>query len=87
MSGANDNMADNLLPVACPDCGECQNTMDGGFNADGLPAGAVNCMVCGHKFSRQEYLQGLETRRRSFAQLSGPSDDSSGDSSDDLGPH
>jgi len=72
MSGANDNMANDLLPVACPQCGECQNTMDGGLDADGLPAGPVACMVCGHEFSRDEYLQGLAARRQAFAGLPGP---------------
>jgi len=74
MSGANDNMTDSLLPVACPDCGECQNTMVGGFDGDGLPVGPVACMVCGHEFDRDEYMAGLEARHRDFAQLTCPAE-------------
>lgn len=68
------NQPNDLLPVTCGVCGESQNTMDGGFGADGLPAGAVSCMVCGHAFTRDEYLRGLEDRRREFAALPGPGD-------------
>ena len=33
--------------------------MPGGFDPDRDPFGPVNCMVCGHEFSREEYLAGL----------------------------
>lgn len=69
---ANDNISNNLLPVACSVCGECQNTTAGGIGADGLPAGPVACMVCGHPFQRDEYLRGLELRRQAFSRLTGP---------------
>ncbi|MEK9724187.1 MAG: hypothetical protein VW405_12010 [Rhodospirillaceae bacterium] len=73
MAGANEPK--NLLPVTCPMCGESQNTMFGGFDADGLPAGQVNCMVCGHAFSREAYLRGLDIRRQDFALMAGPEAD------------
>lgn len=66
------NQPRNLVPVACPVCGESQNTMTGGFDADGLPAGQVNCMVCGRRFGRDEYLRALEISRQDFARLPGP---------------
>ncbi len=69
---SNTNEPKNLLPVTCAVCGESQNTMNGGFDAAGLPAGDVNCMVCGHVFGRDEYLRGLEIRRQDFARLAGP---------------
>ena len=70
-------MSDNhkphyLLPVTCKVCGESQNTIHGGFSADGLPAGSVNCMVCGHTFEAEEYAIGLNMRREEFTRLSGP---------------
>jgi len=69
---ADDNPPRDLLPVTCPVCSESQNTMSGGFDGEGLPAGPVACMVCGHAFGRDEYLRGLETRRQEFRQLGGP---------------
>jgi len=69
---ADANKPKNLLPVTCAVCSESQNTMHGGFDTDGLPAGTVNCMVCGHVFQRDEYLRGLETRRQDFARMTGP---------------
>jgi len=68
----NKDTPNNLYPVTCGVCGESQNTMNGGFGTDGLPAQDVNCMVCGHTFGREEYLSGLEVRRQEFARLSGP---------------
>ena len=64
----------NLLPVTCPVCGESQNPMVVGFDADGLPAGTVNCMVCRHTFQRDAYIHALEIRRQEFARLTGPSE-------------
>lgn len=66
------NQPRNLVPVTCPVCGESQNTMTGGFDADGLPAGQVTCMVCQHQFGREEYLRSLEIRRQEFARLTAP---------------
>jgi len=49
-------MTDNLhsieiVPVRCPQCGEAQNTMNGG--KDPLaPDARVGCMVCGYAFAR-----------------------------------
>ena len=68
----NADVPNNLLPVTCPVCGESQNTMVGGFDADGLPKGTVNCMVCRHAFQRDDYIRGLELRRQEFASLIGP---------------
>lgn len=52
-------MAKTLYPVACPNCGEAQNAMPGGFDPDRDPFGPVNCMVCGYDFTRDDYLAGL----------------------------
>ena len=68
----NTNVPKNLLPVNCPVCGESQNTMVGGFDADGLPLGTVNCMVCRHAFKRDQYIRALELRRQEFGRLTGP---------------
>jgi hypothetical protein len=60
-------MARELYPVSCPNCGEAQNAMPGGFNPDRDPFGPVTCMVCGNDFSREDYMAGLEraaARRR-----------------------
>ncbi len=56
-------MLNELIPVKCPNCGEAQNTMPDGFDPRLDPFGPVDCMVCGHHFSRDEYLKGLELRR------------------------
>ncbi len=66
------NAPKNLLPVTCPVCGESQNTMVGGFDANGLPAGTVNCMVCRHEFQPDAYIRALKLRRQEFARLTGP---------------
>lgn len=59
-------MARDLYPVPCPQCGEAQNVMPGGFDPDRAPFGPVTCMVCGHDFSRVDYLDALsrEAARR-----------------------
>ena len=68
----NADVPNTLLPVTRPVCGESQNTMVGGFDADGLPYGTVNCMVCRHAFQRDHYIRALELRRQEFARLTGP---------------
>ena len=60
-------MARPLYPVSCPRCGEAQNAMPGGFDPDRVPFGPVTCMVCGHDFTRDDYLDALSraaARRR-----------------------
>ncbi|MCF3627755.1 hypothetical protein RJ527_06740 [Thalassospiraceae bacterium LMO-SO8] len=52
-------MARELYPVSCPQCGEAQNVMPGGFDPDRAPFGPVTCMVCGNNFTRDDYLSGL----------------------------
>ena len=68
----NTNAPKNLLPVTCPMCRESQNTMVGGFDANGLPAGTINCMVCRHEFQPDAYIRALKLRRQEFARLTGP---------------
>ncbi|MEQ8505559.1 MAG: hypothetical protein RIB80_09540 [Rhodospirillales bacterium] len=53
-------MARDLYPVSCPNCGEAQNVLPGGFDPDRVPFGPVTCMVCGRDFSREDYLAGLD---------------------------
>jgi len=65
-------MATKLLPIACPVCGECQNSMPGRFDPTSEPFGPVTCMVCGHAFTRAEYEAGLAERNRQFETLKGP---------------
>tara|TARA_Y100000813_G_scaffold41853_1_gene28668 strand:- start:188 stop:406 length:219 start_codon:yes stop_codon:yes gene_type:complete len=65
-------MTRKLYPVSCPRCGETQNVLPGGFDPDRAPFGPVTCMVCGHEFSREEYLEGLdraEARRQPGANI------------------
>ena len=69
---SNQKLPKNLLPVTCPRCGESQNTIVGGLNADGLPTGEVSCMVCQNIFERNEYLKGVQNRRQEFERLTGP---------------
>lgn len=38
--------------------------MPGGFDPAAEPFGPVLCMVCGHEFTREEYLAALEQSRR-----------------------
>tara|TARA_R110000868_G_scaffold178273_1_gene417863 strand:- start:261 stop:476 length:216 start_codon:yes stop_codon:yes gene_type:complete len=52
-------MARELYPVSCPQCGEAQNVMPGGFDPDRDPFGPVTCMVCGNNFTRDDYMTGL----------------------------
>lgn len=52
-------MARELYPVSCPQCGEAQNVMPGGFDPDRVPFGPVTCMACGNNFTREDYLTGL----------------------------
>ncbi|MEK9673200.1 MAG: hypothetical protein VW268_11970 [Rhodospirillaceae bacterium] len=52
-------MTRDLYPVACPRCREAQNTTAGKFDPDAEPFGPVTCMVCGHDFTREQYLSGL----------------------------
>ncbi|PPR77813.1 MAG: hypothetical protein CFH06_01085 [Alphaproteobacteria bacterium MarineAlpha3_Bin5] len=56
-------MLKELIPVNCPSCGEAQNTMPDGFDPRLEPFGPVECMVCGHNFSQDEYLKGLKAQR------------------------
>ncbi|OHC80066.1 MAG: hypothetical protein A3B62_05380 [Rhodospirillales bacterium RIFCSPLOWO2_01_FULL_65_14] len=55
-------MAIEIMPVPCPHCGEAQNVTPGGFDPEAEPFGPVTCMVCGRKFSQDEYLAGLKER-------------------------
>ncbi len=58
----------DILPVKCPQCGEAQNTLDGG--ADPLASGAqVGCMVCNYVFGEDEYRRLLAERHREFEGL------------------
>lgn len=61
-------------PVRCPVCGESQNTLPGKFDPHAEPFGPVHCMVCGHAFTRAEYLSGLELRRRQLDAMRGPTE-------------
>ena len=65
-------MLDELCPVPCPVCHESQNALPGHFNPNTEPFGPVHCMVCGHAFSRAEYLAGLAERRKELESMSGP---------------
>ena len=65
-------MIQDLCPVACPVCDESQNTLPGDFDPEAEPFGPVHCMVCGHAFSKSEYLGGLDKRRRRLDAMSGP---------------
>ena len=55
-------MSEHPIPVPCPQCGEAQNMIPGGFTPEADPFGPVTCMVCGHEFTKDEYLAGLKTR-------------------------
>ncbi len=59
-------------PVACPVCGESQNTLPGDFDPDREPFGSVHCMICGHQFTAVEYRAGLDARRRELTEMTGP---------------
>ena len=55
-------MTARTLPVPCPECGEAQNMIPGGFTSEAEPFGPVTCMVCGHEFTKDEYMAGLKAR-------------------------
>lgn len=57
-----------LLPVACPRCGERQNHLPGHFDPQRLPFGPVICMTCRYQFERKEYVRGLEASRQDVIQ-------------------
>ena len=53
-------------PARCPNCGERQNVAQGEFDPAREPFGPLNCMVCGHTFTRREFQAGLlRAERRS----------------------
>lgn len=54
----------DLLPVACPRCGERQNHLPGNFDPQRVPFGPVICMTCRYQFERSEYVRGLEASRQ-----------------------
>ena len=55
-------MSDPTFPVPCPDCGEAQNVVPGGFVPEAEPFGPVTCMVCGHEFTKAEYRDAQKAR-------------------------
>jgi hypothetical protein len=55
-----------LVPIPCSNCGESQNKSTGGFDPFQEPFGPIECMVCGHAFSREEYFHGLRTKIPDF---------------------
>ena len=55
-------MTPAITPVPCPECGEAQNATPGGFTPGAEPFGPVTCVVCGHVFTKDEYLAGLKAR-------------------------
>jgi hypothetical protein len=61
-----------VVPVACPECGEYQNMLPGRFDPDATPFGPVICMVCRRPFSKVEYLTGLNQRIDELNALDGP---------------
>ena len=69
--GAN-QVPEELCPVACPVCSESQNTLPGDFDPNTEPFGPVHCMVCGHAFSRTNYMTGLTERRKQLKAMRGP---------------
>ena len=56
----------NLVPIPCSNCGESQNKFSGEFDPFQMPFGLVECMVCGHKFSREEYFSGMRNKIPDF---------------------
>ncbi len=58
----------DVLPVRCPQCGECQNSLPHGGNP--LAAGTeITCMVCGYVFDAMEYRRLLVERQKEFQPL------------------
>ncbi|MEL0107543.1 MAG: hypothetical protein ACO3MW_08075 [Rhodospirillales bacterium] len=55
-----------LVPIPCPDCGEAQNKSTGQFDPFQEPFGPMECMVCNHAFTREEYFAGLRARIPDF---------------------
>ena len=55
-------MTVKTLPVPCPECAEAQNVIPGGFTPEADPFGPVTCMVCGHEFTRDEYMKAQKAR-------------------------
>ena len=55
-------MTNATLPVPCPNCGEAQNVTPGDFDPQAEPFGPLTCMVCGHEFTRDEYMTGMKAR-------------------------
>ncbi len=55
-----------LVPIPCPQCGESQNKSTGGFDPLQEPFGPIECMVCGHAFTREEYFAGLRAKIPNF---------------------
>ena len=55
-------MSERSPPVPCPMCGEAQNVIPGGFMPEAESFGPVTCMVCGHEFTKDEYMTGLKAR-------------------------
>jgi len=68
-------MTREIVPVACPACGEYQNILPGGFDPDSAPFGPVACMVCRREFSETEYLTALNRRIEELNALDGPRPD------------
>ena len=64
-------MSEKLYPIACPICGESQNTLPGNFDPTEEPFGPVHCMVCGHAFSRTDYLSGRNKKRKQLESMQG----------------
>lgn len=52
-------LAPGMGPARCPECGERQNVAQGEFDPAREPFGPLNCMVCGHTFTRREFVAGL----------------------------
>ena len=65
-------MPEEICPVACPVCSESQNTLPGDFDPAIEPFGPVHCMVCGHAFTKADYMNGLAERRTQLKAMHGP---------------
>ncbi len=59
-----DRLAPGMGPARCPNCGERQNVAQGEFDPAREPFGPLNCMVCGHTFTRREFQAGLSRAER-----------------------
>ncbi len=57
-------LAPGMGPARCPNCGESQNVAQGEFDPAREPFGPLNCMVCGHTFTRREFQSGLARAER-----------------------